>query len=63
MVTVMVIRSWFHRLTTDESGGASVEYGVLAAAIAGGMTVASFLLGDSVAALYDYAFEPIDAHL
>jgi Flp pilus assembly pilin Flp len=55
--------SWLARLTRDESGAAGIEYGLLVAAIAAGIVVTAFLVGDQVANAFNYASTTIDDEL
>ncbi|HXV25087.1 MAG TPA: Flp family type IVb pilin [Alphaproteobacteria bacterium] len=50
----MTIRHYLSNLLRDEAGAAGVEYGILVAAIAAGIVVAAFSIGDSVQGAFEY---------
>jgi Flp pilus assembly pilin Flp len=50
----MTIRHYLTRFAKDEAGAAGVEYGILVAAIAAGIVVAAFSIGESVSNAFSY---------
>jgi pilus assembly protein Flp/PilA len=57
----MTIRNYLSRFAKDEAGAAGVEYGILVAAIAAGIIVAAFGIGESVSNAFNFVDSTISA--
>ena len=58
----MTIRHYLTRFMRDEAGAAGVEYGILVAAVAAGIIVAAFTIGDDVANAFEFVATTLNAN-
>ena len=58
----MTIRHYLTRFMRDEAGAAGVEYGILVAAVAAGIIVAAFTIGEDVANAFQFVADTLDAN-
>ena len=58
----MTIRHYLTRFVQDEAGAAGVEYGILVAAVAAGIILAAFSIGEQVSAAFDFVDTELAKH-
>ena len=54
--------NYLTRFVKDEAGAAGVEYGILVAAVAAGLIVAAFSIGEDVAGAFDFVADTLEAN-
>ena len=54
--------NYLTRFVKDEAGAAGVEYGILVAAVAAGIIVAAFSIGDSVSGAFSFVDSTLTAN-
>ena len=57
----MTVRHYFTRILRDDAGAASVEYGILVAAVAAGIIVAAFSIGAVVANAFNFVSSTLNS--
>lgn len=51
------------QIAKDETGAAGVEYGILVAAIAAGIVVLAFTIGDNIVTAFQTVADALDANI